>query len=284
MKIIALLLAGISVTTSVAIADEGPNGFLYPIGVAVTSESEIYVVDRRLPGVWKVAGGKPSVFFQAAKKFRTPLNAPRCIAVDQNGQVLVGDSATRDVYRIDGQGQATSLAGGKIGIPTAIAVGKDGDIFVADLDLQQICLLPTKGTKQPQVIAKVPSPRGLAVLPTGGLLVLSSTNPQGQILQVSLDGKVTVRGETSFGMPHQLVRLEDGTLFITDNYQHCLWKVSSAGVAEKWLTGAPLDRPVGLCRMGDKLLVTDPHIKTVFAIAIENAEVSVLSGPAAPAK
>ena len=74
VKILALLLAGLSVSASVAIADEASVGFLYPIGVAVAPNSEVYVADRKLPGVWKIAGGKPSVFFQASKKFRTPLN------------------------------------------------------------------------------------------------------------------------------------------------------------------------------------------------------------------
>jgi len=278
VKCLLFALAGMSLFASVAVADDVPTGLRYPIGVAVSAQSDVYVADRKLPGVWKITAGKPTVYFQASKKFRTPLNAIRCIAVDQAGRVIAGDSATRDVYRVDDQGKVTSLAGGQIGIPTAIAIGRDGEIFVAGLDRQQIYSLPSDGTKQPKVIAKVPAPRGLAVIPDGGLLVLSSTNPQGQILEVSLDGKVSVKGATSFGMPHKIVRMDDGTLFVTDNYQRCVWKVPSGGMPEKWVTGAPLDRPVGLCRMGDQLLVTDPHLKTVFTVGVASGKVSVFSG------
>jgi hypothetical protein len=47
----------------------------YPLAVAVGKDSAVYVADRDLPGIWKFADNKWSIYFQGSKKFRTPLNA-----------------------------------------------------------------------------------------------------------------------------------------------------------------------------------------------------------------
>src|SRR4051812_21740421 len=69
----------------------------YAIGIAVHNDT-IYVADRKLPGVLTLKDGKFSKFFAASKKFGTPLNAVRCLAIDKEGKLLAGDSATRDIY------------------------------------------------------------------------------------------------------------------------------------------------------------------------------------------
>src|SRR5262245_8819406 len=53
-----------------------------PLAVAVAADGTIYIADGKLPGIWKVAGGKRTIYFQADKKFRTPLNAIHCLAID----------------------------------------------------------------------------------------------------------------------------------------------------------------------------------------------------------
>ena len=70
------------------------KSLVYPLDVSVAADAKtLYLVDRKLPGLWKAtATGKLEVFFQASKKFRTPLNAVRCIAGDGKGGLLVGDS------------------------------------------------------------------------------------------------------------------------------------------------------------------------------------------------
>src|SRR5947208_723260 len=93
----------------------------YPLAIATDSEQAIYLADRNLPGVWKATGGKLELFIEGSTKFRTPLNAPRCILVDQKGRVLVGDSSTREVYRFDAERKPQPLTKGGVGIPTALA-------------------------------------------------------------------------------------------------------------------------------------------------------------------
>lgn len=269
--------AAFSVAPPSVDAQDAPTGFVYPLAVVSNSEGTVYVADRNLPGVWQIKDGQRSVYFQGSKKFRTPLNAVRCLAIDHEGKLLAGDSSTREVYRFDDDGKPQPLTDGWIGIPMAIAVAPDGTIYTADLELHRIWKMPAAGAKEPEEFAVINSPRGLTLDPDGNLWVLSTSSKDGQIQKVSPDGKLEsfVKGHP-FNLPHNIVRTDDGTFYVTDNYEHCVWKVTAAGEKEKWVVGEPLDRPVGLCRHGEGLLVADPHIKTIFQLSLDK-KLSVFS-------
>ncbi len=256
--------------------------FDYPLAVTATPDGIIYVADRNLPGIWKVENGQKSVFFQGSKKFRTPLNAVRCLAIDHQGKLLAGDSSTREVYRFDDAGQPQPLTKGWIGIPMAIAVATDGTIYTADLELHRIWKMPTEGSAMPTEFAIINSPRGLTIDSEGNLWVLSTSSKDGQIQKVTPEGKVEpfIKGDP-FNLPHNIVRMDDGTMYVTDNYEHAVWKVNVDATSEKFVSGPPLDRPVGLCRNGDSLLIADPHIRTIFSLALDKT-LTVLSNSPAP--
>ncbi|MFM9068734.1 MAG: hypothetical protein ACKOUR_15600, partial [Planctomycetota bacterium] len=110
-------LAPVALECLTAARPVGAEELGYPLAVAASATGPIYLADRNLPGIWKVEGDKLSLFFQASKKFRTPLNAVRCLTLDRQGKLLAGDSATRDIYRFDEQGQPVALTKGQIGIP-----------------------------------------------------------------------------------------------------------------------------------------------------------------------
>jgi DNA-binding beta-propeller fold protein YncE len=261
-------------------AQDAATEFNYPLAVTAASDGTVYVADRNLPGVWKIQDGNKSIYFQGSKKFRTPLNAIRCLAIDHEGKLLAGDSATRDVYRFDDQGQPQPLTDGWIGIPMAIAVAADGTIYTADLELHRIWKMPKEGSKEPEEFAVINSPRGLTLDPEGNLWVLSTSSKDGQIQKVTADGTIEpfVKGRP-FNLPHNIVRTDDGSFFVTDNYEHCVWKVTADGEKEKWVAGEPLDRPVGLCRSGENLLIADPHIRTIFSLAPDKTLSVLVSSP-----
>ena len=179
--------------------------FVYPLAVIAQTDGVIFVADRNLPGIWKVENGKKSVYFQGSKKFRTPLNAVRCLAIDHQGKLLAGDSSTRDVYRFDDAGQPQPLTSGWIGIPMAIAVAPDGTIYTADIELHRIWKMPAEGAKEPTEFAVINSPRGLTIDPDGNLWVLSTSSKQGQIQKVTPDGKIEPWiKDHPFSMPHNI--------------------------------------------------------------------------------
>ena len=267
-----LLLAAMLVQDAPADAE-----YQYPLAVAVAPDETAYVVDRDLPGVWAVKGGERSVFHRASKTFRTPLNAPRCAAVDADGRVLVGDSATRDVYRLGADGKdAVPLTGGAIGIPAAIAVAGDRTLYVSDLETQRIWAVPGGGG-EPAEFAVVAAVRGLGFDGDGRLLAV--TTLADPVLRFETAGEdrgdrtVLVPGRP-FRMPHHLAVAPDGTLFVADNYSGGVWRVpvSDDGYGDPVLfaAGDPLAAPVGLAWDGTgdtpRLLVADPRARGLFAV------------------
>lgn len=258
-----------------ALAPCAASDLQYPLGVASQGET-VFVADLRLPGVWKITGGKAEKFFEASKKFKTPMNTIRCVAMDHQGKLLTGDSATREIYRFGDDGKPVPLTGGKIGIPMSIAVAKDGTIYVADLEVHRIWTVPAAGGA-PKEFCVINSPRGLALDKDERLWILSTSSKDGQIQRADKSGKLeTVVAGRPFALPHNIVLMDDGTAWVSDNYAGAIWKVPPGGKPEKALSGAPLNKPVGLARAGNELLIADPHARAVFRTA-EGKLINVLT-------
>lgn len=254
----------------------GP-ALVYPLGAVRAEDGTTFIVDRKLPGVFKLADGKLSVAAKGSKKFRTPLNAPRCIAFDKDGKLLVGDTPTREVYRIEADGSAKPLTGGGIGMAMAIAVDAEGDIFVADLELHRIFKVPAEGGK-PATFAAIAAPRGLAFDSDGNLLVVSTT--EDQVFRVTPDGKATVVVPgRPFRFPHNIAVAKDGTFFVTDGYGKCVWKVAGEEKPVKLASGEPFANPVGITLTGETLLVVDSRANAVFEVDLEGKVSKLVSGP-----
>lgn len=264
---LAVIAFAVSVAASVVLWFEhaaSAADVAYPLAVASAAEGPVYVADRDLPGVWKIEDGKLSLFFQASKKFRTPLNAVRCVAFDAQGKLLAGDSSTREVYRFDDAGQPVPLTKGAIGIPMAIAVAKSGDLVVADLELHILWSVPAAGGAVKK-LAEVPAPRGVAIDSADRIWVVS--HGPDQVLRVKPDGSVeTVVKGRPFQFAHQIVVTEDNTAFVTDGYAKAVWKVVEGAEPQKLCVGEPLVNPVGIARRGDRLLIADPRAKAVFQV------------------
>ncbi|RMG38765.1 MAG: hypothetical protein D6725_06660 [Planctomycetota bacterium] len=233
----------------------------YPLTAAVDGENTIFVADRFLPGIWRIREGKASIFFQASKRFRTPLNAVRCVAFDGKGRLLAGDSATREVYRFEDE-KPVPLTGGEIGIPMGIVADLDDSIYVTDLEIPRIVRIDGEGGMS--VLAKVPAPRGLGKSKDGKLLVVS--HGKNQLLEVNpADGSVRVVVEgTPFSFPHEVRQAADGTIFVSDGYAKAIWRVGPGGKPAKWIAGPPLQNPVGIALVQERLLIVDPRAKNLF--------------------
>jgi len=241
----------------------------YPLSIAVASNGDVFLADRNLPGVWKIKGGKLSVLFQASKKFRTPLNAVRCVCLDHEGKLLAGDSSTRNVYRFDDDGQPqpitkTTNGMGLIGIPMDIAVNSKGDVYVSDLEIQRIVKIP-RGSDQPEEVAEIAGCRGLFMDKDDTLWVISTTTDQ--LHRITPDGEqsIVVKGRP-FQFPHTVVVGGGGTVFVCDGYAKTIWKIAADGKPVALAAGEPLVGPVGLAIKDEVLYVVDPRAKSVFTI------------------
>ncbi len=237
----------------------------YPLDVAAAEDGTIYVADRYLPGVWKWKDGTLSVFFQGSPKYRTPLNAARAIAIGPEGEVLVADTSTRDIYKVT-QDKAEPITGGKIGMPMDIAVAKDGSLYIADLELRRLFRIEA-GSQEPQELAAV-NPRGVGIGADGKVWVVSQQKAQLQIVDDS--GKVeAVVADRKFQFPHQIAFDKDGNAYVTDGYAKAVWKVTAGAEPVKLVSGEPLVGPVGITAYKDGLLIADPKARKVFQLSLD---------------
>lgn len=251
-------------------ADPTPQ---YPLAIALGTQGVIYLADRNLPGIWRIKDGRRDLFFAASKKFRTPLNAVRCLAIDSQGRLLAGDSATREVYRFEVDQKlpvATpqALTKGGVGLPMALACDKSGNLFIADLETQRVFKMPSDGGDLSE-FATVPAPRGMAFDASGRLWIVS--HGKDQILRLSADGQteVVVSGRP-FQFPHHIALDADQNAYVADGYGKTIWKIGADRQPVKFATGEPLANPVGVAWSGEKLLVVDPRAKE-FLLSIDAA-------------
>jgi len=231
----------------------------YPLGVASDAQGTVYLADRNLPGVWKIAEGKLSLVFQSSKKFRTPLNAVRCLAVDGQGRLYAGDSSTREVYRFNAQGQPEPLAKGGVGIATAIAFDPAGNLIVTDLEFPGRVLRIPEAGGEPTEIAQVNAPRGVAVDAQGAIWVVTHGKDR-QVVKIGADNKVTtVVSGRPFEFPQSIALDDQGNAYVADGYAKAIWKITPDGKSSKLVEGAGLSHPDCVARRGGGLVVVDPR-------------------------
>ncbi len=235
----------------------------YPLDICAGLDGVAFVVDRNLPGIWQRTADQLTVLIQGKEIFRTPLNAARCLALDRDGSLLVGDSATRDIYRVAADGNAIPLTGGRIGIPLDIAVRSDGTIFVADLELRMLVRIGP-GSSEVEHVAQV-NPRGLFIDASDQVWVVSQGAQQLQIVDDAGKSEVIV-GQRLFEFPQQVVVDAEGVAFVSDSYKKAIWKIVKGSEPEICHQGGPLSNPVGLAIIDGRLTIVDPHSRKVFRV------------------
>jgi streptogramin lyase len=259
------LLPAVFVLSALALPRAATAQMQYPLAIAEAKSGELYLGDRELPGVWRAEAGKLSAYFQGSKRFRTPLNAVRCLVLDREGALLVGDTSTREVYRFDKDAKPVPLTQGGIGIPMGIAVNGKGELLVSDLELHRIWKVPEKGGK-PELLAEVQAPRGVCLDKEERLWVVCQEKNR-QLVRVAPDGTVeTVVDGRPFQFPHNVVVGTDNWAYVTDGYAKAVWRIAPGEKPQKWVSGEPLKNPVGMALGKSGLLVVDPHAKAVFQI------------------
>jgi hypothetical protein len=237
--------------------------WVYPLDVAAGKDGEFYIADRKLPGILKLKDGELSVLVAGEKKFRTPLNAIRCVHVTADGTLLAGDSATREVYKVAADGQLTPLTKGFVGIPTQIS-SQGETVYVTDLELARVWKFPIAGG-EPQEVAVVAGPRGVDVDAEGNVWILSPQQPQ--LRKVAADKTETVVHQgLTFEFPQEVLVGKDGSAYVSDGYAKCIWKVGADGQAAKWATHEKFSNPVGMGWAGDDLLLIDSRAPGLFRI------------------
>ena len=256
-----------------AAADNAP---LYPLSLAVQQDGSLVVVDLNLPGLWQIPaeGGAAKRLYQGSKRFRQPMNRPRCVVVRSDGALLVGDTATREIYEIaaDGSGEPKPLTNGLLGVPNSLTLSDDGQLYIGDLESRFVYPVAATGGK-PELFSKTVV-RGLAVDAAGVIWAATPTETPVVKLVEGAEAEVVI-GERKFAFPNDLAVAADGAVYVSDSYANTIWRVVD-GQAEEWLSGEPLQYPVGLAIAEGTLFVADPHAKQVFRVNLESKAVQPL--------
>lgn len=241
---------------------------IYPLDLAVDQAGNAWVVDLNLPGVWKSESGSVTKVLEGSKRFRERMNKVRCLAFSPSGQLYVGDTATREIYRIGSDGSAEPTVGGMIGIPMDIAFSKDGTMFVADLERR--VLWKVAPDQKPEIFADV-NPRGVFVDSSDRIWVVSQNKkPLEQLIRLTSDGQKTViAASDQILFPHQVVVDSSGTAWLSDGYKKAIWKIQEGMEPVVAFEGSPLVNPVGMALVDDRPVVVDPRAQAAFRLNSE---------------
>ncbi|MBV9209545.1 MAG: SMP-30/gluconolactonase/LRE family protein, partial [Acidobacteria bacterium] len=231
------------------VAGTGEARFTEPFGVAVGSDSTVYVTDGDAGRLWRIKpDGSASV---VAEKLETP----SAVAVAPDGSLVLAETGAHVIRRVStSDGRAEIVAGikGRAGYadgkasealfnaPIGVAVASDGTIFVADTYNDRIRAIDKDGNVRTMAggeagfadsangaEARFDTPCGIAVAPDGALIVADTGNQR--LRRVELNGGVrTIAGtgerasedgdlsSAAFNEPTGLAVDKEGTVFVTD--------------------------------------------------------------------
>jgi DNA-binding beta-propeller fold protein YncE len=231
-------------------AQDNSAQFGDPFGVTVAQDKTIYVSDGETGRIWQIAPDG------ATKVVAENLNAPSAIALTPSGALVVADTGSHTIKRIEPQqGSVVTIAGAEnragfadgsgtaalFNGPVGVAVSLDGTIFVADTYNDRIRAIDTEGRVRtlaggdepgyadaPSGLdARFDTPCGIAV-DTNGTLVVADTGNH-RLRRVTLDGAVTTIDGTSalnnheatpeaafFNEPIGVAIDADSTIYVTD--------------------------------------------------------------------
>ncbi|HET6370209.1 MAG TPA: NHL repeat-containing protein [Nitrospiria bacterium] len=215
---------------------EGPAleaQFVYPTGVAIDRDGNVYVADRGANRIKKIstdgslvilAGtGKPGL--KDGPAYSAEFNDPMTVAVDDEGNVYVADSGSHAIRRIDRGGMVTTIAGSglpgfrdgmgdraRFNWPTGLAVDPRGNLVVSDSRNNRIrrIKLPEGGVTTlagrgnagfgngPGGWAKFNFPIGVAVDHLGNIYVADTANQMIRNISPGL-----LRVDSSSALPHR---------------------------------------------------------------------------------
>ncbi len=257
-----------------------------PRGLAFDAQGNLYVADSQHGSIRKISSsGETRTFFVGGD--------PVGLVVDGNGRLVVSDGQRNRILRIDANGVATVLAGGDqaghadgVGTsatfddPEGLAMAADGSFIVADAGNHLIRRVTAKGVVTTVAgstegvadgrsgSAHFNHPQGVTVTSSGDIVVTDTYN--NKLERIAPNGSVTTLAGTgeqghadgnaldaSFLLPSESVSDVAGNLYIADERNNLIRKLSRDGVLSTFAgsvehehpEGIDLDGPPGVARI-----------------------------------
>lgn len=247
------------------------SGLKYPLALTARGK-DVFIADLELPGIFKFDGKHLSAFHIGSSRIRGELNRPRCVALHPEGGLLVGDSATNEIYHVKSEGLAPkAITNGLAGTPMCLALDSTGEtIFFGDAESRSILKVPTVGGT-PELLSEF-NARGLCFDDQHRLWALGTD----KVCTISLStGRLLpVLESAPFEYPN-CIFFWKGAVLVTDGYKNAIWKVDDTGACSIWFEGAPIRLPVGIIGSDEYgVLLADPKSRSVFSIVDDKHKAS----------
>lgn len=234
--------------------------FNRPKGIAVAENGAIIIADtgnhaiRQIYGgkVTTIAGGKTAGYLDGKGTKAGFLN-PSSVAIDGQGNIFVADTLNNVIRKIDNNANVTTYAGKKndnslLNEPVGLVFDKEGSLYVADGGNQQVKKIISKD--------KIETIAGIHFVKDK-----ESGYWAGGYINGSAD-------KAYFNFPKGVAVKDDGTIFVTDSYNHVIrainksevYTVAGAGVAGENLDNkyvSYFDGPTGILYAKDTLFIAD---------------------------
>jgi len=242
----------------VAHGNSGPT-VIKPEDILIAdSNAAILLFDRRTGKLMVLASGWPLV-------------QPYGIAVDANGNILVTDTGSRALIRIDGRSGAKQIVTYLPGLPLGLVVNNTGQIFVANAEA--VLRIEAK-TGAVNLVATGGVPIAAAMALDGSLFVVDAS---GSVVKVDMNnGRRTVISQGQLlRQPVFITFDENGDLLVADSVAGCIVGVDPVNGAQRIVSfGGALVTPVCIVlgKRGE-ILVSDPDCQKLDGgIILTNAD------------
>lgn len=207
----------------------GEEQFIWPDDVAVDSEGNTYVVDRHLNKVKKIdSDGHFSEWGE-----EEGLTGPKCIAIDRNDNVYVGDA--QQILKLNNNifeswGDIDSFQDLE-----DIAFDQDGNLYAVDEELQCIYKFNLCGKYQKIEVKNIhfKDPESLTIDPDGNFYIADTNNYR--ILKLSPNGNfiefwgIQSDAEGKFEQATRIAIDRKDNIYVTDTNNHRIQKFDSNG-------------------------------------------------------
>lgn len=249
----------------------GPNGgCVDAVGNVYIADSGNHRIRRVSPEgmVTTVAGtGQPG--FADGPVAQAQFNLPMGLCVDAQGNIYIADTGNSRIRKIDPTGMVTTLAGSGLpgwrdgpgqsawfNFPNDLVVDRSGNLFVSEFNNHTVRrVTPTgevstwAGNPEPGYVdgpreeARFMAPAGIARDATGNLYVTEWDGHR--VRRIGTDGLVTTLAgngvpgyadgpgtEARFNQPDGIVVDTDGFVYVTENGNHVIRRISPPGLVE----------------------------------------------------